>query len=92
MDETVASITIHCPQHLNITMVDGFKETLQAALDKGGACKLNVGLVEKVDSTGLQLMIAFRKALVQQGGSVEVKGKSEAFDIALETLGMKHLF
>jgi len=88
----VASITLHCPQHLNITMVDGFKETLQAALDEGGDCKLNIALVEKIDSTGLQLLLSFQQALVKQGCRLVLKGESDIFFSTLETVGMTNLF
>ena len=91
-ENDVASITLHCPQHLNITMVDGFKETLQSALDEGGDCKLNVALVEKMDSTGLQLLIAFQQALVKQGCHLVLKGDSDVFTSTLETVGMSTLF
>ena len=88
----MTAYTLHCPQHLNITMVEGFKEALQAAIDKGGDCQLNVALVEKIDSTGLQLLLAFQSAMVAQGGSVKLKGDSEIFESTVDVLGMTPLF
>jgi anti-anti-sigma regulatory factor len=88
----VDTYTVHCPQHLNITMVEGFKEALQAAVDKGGNCLLNISLVDKVDSTGLQMLIAFQKAMIEHGGSVKFKGSSEIFESTANVLGMTELF
>ena len=84
--------TVHCPQHLNITMVEGFKEALQAAVDKGGHCLLNISLVDKVDSTGMQMLIAFQKAMIDHGGSVKLKGSSDVFESTANVLGMDTLF
>lgn len=88
----VTTYTVHCPQHLNITMVEGFKEALQAAVDKGGDCLLNIALVDKVDSTGMQILIAFQQAMVMQGGTVKLKGESEVFENTAKVLGMAQLF
>jgi anti-anti-sigma regulatory factor len=88
----VASYTVHCPQHLNITMVEGFKEALQAAVDKGGECHLNISLVEKIDSTGMQILVAFQNAMVEQGGLVKIKGSSDIFESTSDVLGITSLF
>lgn len=88
----MSAYTVHCPQHLNITMVEGFKEALQAAVDKGGECALNISLVEKVDSTGLQLLVAFKKAMMAQSASVYLKGESEVFTTTCDGLGLTAYF
>lgn len=88
----MTSYTVHCPQHLNITMVEGFKEALQAAVDKGGDCQLNISLIDKVDSTGIQMLIAFQKAMLAQGATVKIKGESEVFESTADVLGVTQLF
>lgn len=88
----MSSYTVHCPQHLNITMVESFKESLQAAVDKGGDCHLNISMVEKIDSTGMQLLVAFKIAMQSHGGGVKIKGDSEAFATTASVLGLSHLF
>ena len=86
------SYTIHCPQHLNITMVEGFRDSLQAAVDSGGECILNVALVEKVDSLGLQLLLAFQTAMEQQHSVVRYKGESDMFTKTARMLGLDGCF
>jgi anti-anti-sigma regulatory factor len=88
----MTSYTIHCPQHLNITMVEGFRESLQAALDTSGECILNISLVEKVDSVGMQILIVFQEAMEKQGGVVRYKGESEVFMKTASILGLSHYF
>lgn len=86
------SYTVHCPQHLNITMVEGFKGALQAAIDEGGECHLNVSLVEKVDSTGVQLLLVFQEAMKAKDGVVKLKGESEPLFTTLDVLGLSQKF
>lgn len=84
----MSAYTIHCPQHLNITMLEGFREALLASLETGGECRLNISLVEKVDSTGMQMVVAFRQAMTAKGATVQMKGESEIFSEAAQILGL----
>ena len=88
----MTSYTIHCPQHLNITMVEGFRESLQAAIDRSGKCIVNVSLVEKVDSVGMQILVTFRYAMEKHNGVVRFKGDSDIFTKTASVLGLSSHF
>lgn len=47
------------PKHLNITMTSQIQEMLQQALDLGQAVTLDAQAIEKVDTTGIQLLYGF---------------------------------
>ena len=84
--------TITCPEHLNITMVQSFKESLQAAFDQGGEHLVDISAVQKVDTTGVQLLLVFQRALQQQGGKVRFGGESESFSNTVAMLGLTEHF
>jgi len=73
-------------------MVEGFKATLQSAIDTGGECYIDISPVEKIDSTGLQCLISFQSALTEQGGKLFLTGESECFSSIAEGLGLADLF
>lgn len=79
---------IDCPAQLNIIMVDSFKATLQGAIDIGGTCRLNAEGVEKVDSTGLQLLLSFKVGLEAVGGRLEWQACSEPLRVVAHTVGL----
>lgn len=85
-------VNVHCPQHLNITMVEGFKESLQAVLDTGSDCSLSIGLIEKLDSTGVQLLISFQQAMQKNACQLVFKGESEVFSQYLKVFGLESFF
>ncbi len=82
---------VECPQQLNITMIESFKHSLQSALDQGGVCTVDASAVERIDSTGLQLLIAFEQAIQKQGGELKISDPSEVFQTTANTLGLNHL-
>ena len=86
-DEVIA-----CPKQLNITMAEGFKEKLMPFADKGDSCSVDAAEVEKVDSTGLQLLVALDLTLKSNGAQLSVLNPSDVFLKTAQMLGLtEHL-
>ena len=67
------AVQIECPKYLNITMADAFYNQLKSLLERQVSVVLDATEVEKVDSSGLQMIYAFSQALTQQGGVMSWK-------------------
>jgi anti-anti-sigma regulatory factor len=73
-------------------MIDSFKHTLQSALDAGGEWIVDASHVEKVDSTGYQLLLAFKADLAKIGGNMVISQPSAIFIDTALMLGLsEHL-
>lgn len=81
--------SISCGTDLTIQHVEGLKTRLIAALEKDAKLYIiNVSKVEKVDSTGVQLLCSFIKSISEQGHSYSFQQPTEAFLSGCRLLGM----
>ena len=81
--------SISCGTDLTIQQVESLKPRFVAALEKDAKqYTINVSKVEKVDSTGVQLLCSFIKSISDQGHSFTFQQPSEAFLSACKLLGM----
>jgi len=81
------------PAELTIYVVRELREHWLQALDAGGAepFALAAGDVEQVDAAGLQLLLALRHTLAQQGRSLLLQAPSAALRSACLNLGLAAL-
>lgn len=59
-----------CGNNLDIFHVDKLKQRLESALERGQTIVLKADKVERVDTAGLQLIIALKKKIEADGGSI----------------------
>lgn len=80
--------TVSCGTDLNIQNAQGLKERLIKALSKAPTCTLNGSKVERVDSAGMQLLIAFFKEAEQSNVTIKWQAPSESLIKAGRLLGV----
>jgi anti-anti-sigma factor len=59
--------------------------------EPGGPFTLDLGGVAEIDSAGVQLLLALRHSLRQQGRSLQLEQPAAAVQDALRTLGLNEL-
>jgi ABC-type transporter Mla MlaB component len=85
----VASKTsFSCSKSLDITQADKLQKRLLAALEKGTDIELAGDQVERADTAGLQLLLAFYRTATHQGASITWKNPSEALLSSAKRLGL----
>ena len=80
--------TVSLGTALDIMHASGLKERLAAALDKKPHIVLISDKVERADTSGLQLIYAFKKEVEAQNKEMSWKKPSDALLSACEALGM----
>ncbi len=78
---------IQLPSSLTIRGVRELKKQLASSLT-GGDLGLDAAAVNEVDTAGVQLLLAIRRHVVAQGGTVTWSGASELLRGAVRALGL----
>lgn len=78
------------PDYLNVTFVEQVKDQLLAL--PAGDCTLDISEIKLVDSSGIQLLLAFQASLKARGFQMHLTGGSEKFDEVSNLLGTKNSF
>jgi anti-anti-sigma factor len=86
MADNTASIS--CGEALTIANAANLHEQLQKALAKNSTIELEASTVEKVDTAGLQVIVALSRELEKSGGNIVWKNPSEKVVHAVSTLGL----
>lgn len=80
--------TVNCGEALTISNVADLHAKLTSALESSSTIELDVHEVEKVDTAGLQLLVALYSELDKSDGDLTWKAPSEAFKEAVAVTGM----
>ncbi|MGH1438801.1 MAG: STAS domain-containing protein [Cellvibrionaceae bacterium] len=80
--------TVKCGEALTISNVADLHTKLTSALESSSNIELDVHEVEKVDTAGLQLLVALHNELEKSDGNLTWKAPSEAFTEAVAVTGM----
>lgn len=80
--------SLSCGKSLDITQAEKLQKRLLAALEKNCDIELSCESVERADTAGLQLLLAFRKATNQQGTNIIWKNPSEVLLASAQRLGI----
>ena len=86
-DDSQDSVTIILDPVITLAEVRYLKESLLGYID-ARQIQVDVSKVEHIDTAGLQLLLAFSKALEKQGGKVIWLGWSAAYSNTAELLGL----
>ena len=77
---------------LEIQDVEACFGELRAALASGLPVTLDVSRVARIDTAGVQLLIAAQIAAEKRGNPLQVRGESAALNAAMESLGLGKSF
>ncbi|MBX2809454.1 MAG: STAS domain-containing protein [Cellvibrionaceae bacterium] len=81
-------ISIHCGETLNIASAADLQQQFNSALEKSSTIEIIADAVAKVDTAGLQLMVALNRELERSNGSLLWKTPSEVLLQAAASLGL----
>jgi len=84
----MSSSTVICPEHLVISTVEEFKLELADALSTGVDIELDASDVAKVDSAGMQLLLAFKRAVEANKLAFKWLKVSTQFVVIAEKIGI----
>lgn len=88
----MTATTLTLPAELTIVHAAALRDTLHAALPKApGAMRLDLGEVNEFDTAGVQLLLACKRTLHDQGSTLELVNCSSAVRRGLETFGLQAL-
>ena len=68
---------IACPSDFTIVNAAAIKIELQAALDQGDGSTIDLSECKKIDSAGVQLLLAFSRAAQQSNQPIEWKDSED---------------
>lgn len=83
------SLTIELGGKLEISQAQALKEELLNALSAGKDIRLNAAAVDKVDTSGLQVLVAFFNATQSSGTQATWKSNSDKIVVAAEYVGLR---
>ena len=81
-------LVVKCPKHLNITLIDSFHEEMIEHLHLAHELVLDLSDVEKMDTTGCQLLLSAQQAVVSKGGTLAIKNIADSAMDVMNTLGL----
>lgn len=81
-------ITIDCGEALTIANVASLHAQFVAALEKTSSIEVNAAKVEKVDTAGLQLLVAVNHELHKSDNSLIWKSASDVLTESISTCGL----
>lgn len=82
------SMSINCGETLNIASAAELQQQINSALEKSSTIEMVADTVVKVDTAGLQLMVALSRELERSNGSLLWKTPSEVVIQAAVSLGL----
>lgn len=80
--------SIECGEALTISNVAGLHSKLSKALETSSLIEIDVQSVEKVDTAGLQLLVALQQELSKSSGQLKWNKPSEVFTQAVAISGV----
>lgn len=79
---------MNLPEHLTIIEAAEMKEQFAEALNNGPQLEMDLSRLQRVDTAGIQLLAAVKKAAQQQGGDIQWRGSSDALFQSARWIGM----
>ncbi len=83
-----AGETVVLDEDMSIVQVARFRQTLLSSIDSGKDIVIDAEKVEEIDAAGLQLLLAFVKAVKNAGRSVQWQSPSAEMLSAIDELAM----
>lgn len=80
--------TIRLPAELDISRVAEMQADLKAGLGSDGECELDALNVSRVDTSGVQMILAFMRSAQARGVSVRLANPPEHLVLAIAKLGL----
>ena len=84
-------VTFELPNNLTIATAESLHEQLEPLLTTGDDVVLNAAEVKRADTAGLQLLLAFQKALISRSVNMSWSAPSQPLLEAAEQLGLKQM-
>jgi ABC-type transporter Mla MlaB component len=91
MTET-ADNSIRLPSHLTIRQAAEVYRQCEDALKGTASLRVNASEVSKVDTAGLQLLVALKTEMDQQRSAIEWISITDELRRAAQFMGLQHLF
>lgn len=82
---------IHLPSQLTIRQIEQVYRQCEEALKGSGNLLIDASEVSKIDTSGVQLLLALKAELDQQHSTLEWVGISNAMRDAVRFIGVQHL-
>jgi len=79
-------------EDFTIFVIDVLKQELSGEIDLYDRFELDLGDVEEIDSAGIQLLLAFRKELMNQNKDLMLTGMSATATKLMENYGVSERF
>ncbi len=80
--------TVKCGEALTINNVANLHDSFTKALEKSSTIELDLKSIDKVDTAGLQLLLALRQEVEKSSGKLIYKTPSESLIQVAELTGM----
>ena len=87
----MSKTTLDLPDNLTISTAEALHEELEPLLLKDSDIEVNGGNVERVDTAGLQLILAFKNALAKRNLGFSWASFSEPLAGAAQQIGLTEL-
>lgn len=84
--------SLKLPADLRIQSASALRDRLLAALDGTGVLRLQGGGVERIDTAGLQLLVAAAQDATQRGRELRLVAPSAPLAEGIERLGLEDFF
>lgn len=84
----VETAALACPETFTIQVVEEFKELLDAPVSELKDIEIDASQVERIDTSGFQLLLAAKKKLEEANISFKVINPSERFTKIANALGV----
>lgn len=79
------------PEHLTIIEIAEWKEQIKSTVADANTLDVDISQLKRVDTAGLQLLLAMKIAVESGGGSVQWHGESDSLSQGAAWLGMSNL-
>jgi anti-anti-sigma factor len=79
---------LNLPQEITIRTVSEVKNLLTDILNQEGCITLNAEPVSRIDTVGLQLLLAFEQTVANEGRNAQLLNASETILKVSQTLGL----
>ena len=80
--------TVKLNSHLDITEAKTTHDALRVAMDSADTIKVDASDVERADTAGIQLLLAFKKAMSSQNKDLHWEAPSKALTRSVRKLGL----
>lgn len=82
---------ITCPENMGIAMMDQLKDSFQTAIDAATDVRIDASEINKIDTAGCQLLLAFKQAVESNGKSFTWANVSEPLHRISKIIGLDSL-